>query len=76
MTAAAATSFMNNSAHADGAMRSLTDAACICLAGRDRGEAQAEGLLSLDDQEPHEVPTAPADGAGPSRNEKTVRPRV
>ena len=59
----AATSFLNDCSYADAAMRELLDAARGCHDEQDRGVAEVEGLLALDDEEIDEAAAPPAPDA-------------
>ncbi|MCC1494704.1 Na/Pi cotransporter family protein [Cognatishimia sp. F0-27] len=59
LSAAAATSFLNDSGYAYGAMRDLIEAARSYYIDRDDAMAEVERILTLDEEELDEVMTAP-----------------
>lgn len=72
LSAAAATSFMNDSGYAYGAMRDLIKMARSYYIERDSAMAELERLLSLDEEELNEAMTDPAVRSGSDGSEKTV----
>lgn len=72
LSAAAATSFMNDSGYAYGAMRDLIKMARSYYIERDSAMAELERLLSLDEEELDEAMTDPAVRSGSDGSEKTV----
>ena len=69
---AAATSFMNDSGYAYGAMRDLIEAARSYYIERDSAMAEVERILSLDEEELDEAVTAPEVGANGHAQERPV----
>ena len=72
LSAAAATSFMNDSGYAYGAMRDLIKVARSSYIERDSAMAELERLLSLDEEEIDEAMTDPASRPGSDMSEETV----
>jgi phosphate:Na+ symporter len=72
LSPAAATSFMNDSGYAYGAMRDLIEAARRYYVERDSAIAEVEGLLSLDDEELNEAMTDPEGDPRARGADKTV----
>lgn len=72
LSAVAATSFMNDSGYAYGAMRDLIKVARSYYIERDSAMAELESLLSLDEEELDEAMAEPGSRSGSHVSEKTV----
>ncbi len=72
LSAAAATSFLNDSGYAYSAMRDLIEAARICYIERDSAMAEVERLLSLDEEELDDTMTDPGSQQGSRSPNETV----
>ena len=70
LSPAAATSFMNDSSYAYGAMRDLIDAARSFYIERDSAMAEVERLLSLDEEELDEAMSVPDGRPGSQASDK------
>jgi len=75
LSAVAATSFMNDSGYAYGAMRDLIKVARSYYIERDSAMAELENLLSLDEDERDEVMSDPESRAGAHVTKDTVARR-